>query len=176
MRRTALLFTLLAGLCFSSPSFAYTLELTDQQLQGVVETFFPFKQQSPFTELTLSQPAIQLDPKSNRVGLAVSVDIGMQGVSVGKGRGLLDGELEYRADTGEFYLRDPKLKQIQLDRLRPQYHELVKGLVNNLAYQTFPFILVYQLKDDDIKQILLKNTLQSVKVQQGKLVLKMSRP
>jgi len=160
----------------NAADLGYTLELTDKELQRTVELYFPLIQEAPFSKLTLTSPAVRLDPKTNRIGLAVSVAIALQDIAVGKGRGLIDGTLEYRPDTGEFYLRDPQLKQVKLYQVQTEYNTLVQNFLNGLTRQTFPVIVVYRLQDDDLRQRMLKSSLKSVTVRGGKLIVKMGLP
>ncbi len=172
MRILTLLLALLAG----GNAAAYTLELSDKELQQAVQGHFPIVQETLFSRVTLSRPEVRLNAKSNRIGLAVSVALSVQKTLVGQGRGLIDGTLEYRAKTGEFYLRDPRLRQVRLSRVKPEYNTLVRDFLGGLTRQAFPFIVVYRLQDDDLRQRMLKASLKSVRVRGGKVLVEMGLP
>ncbi len=160
----------------SSVASAYTIELTKDEVQTVVAEYFPVKHLSPFVMLTAYNPTVSLDPKNDRVGLEFSVLANVPGVLTGEGRGLIDGDLEYRYKTGEFYLRDPKIKSLELYDMAPEIVATVKLVLQQLMEQSLPVILVYKLQDNDLKQNMARSVLSSVDVRDGKLLLELSVP
>lgn len=159
-----------------SVAHAYTIELTRQQVQNAVDGYFPVKHITPFVMLTAHKPKVLLTQKSKRIGLEVSVLINIPGVINGEGRGLIDGDLEYRQKTGEFYLRDPKIKSLKLYDMPPEVTASVRLALQQLMRQSLPLMIVYKLQDNDLKQKMAKSVLSSVAVRKGNLILELSVP
>jgi len=174
--RRGLVITVLLYLMQCSVAAAYTIELTKAEVQEAVAEYFPVKHISPFVMLTAHDPRVSLEQKSGRIGLEFSVLANVPGVLSGEGRGLIDGDLEYRHKTGEFYLRDPKVKSLKLYDMPTEVTATVKLALQQLMRQSLPVILVYKLQDNDLKQKMAKSVLSSVAVRKGKLVLELSVP
>jgi len=155
---------------------AYTVELTREEVQQAVDGYFPVKHVTPLIMITAYRPKVSLDQSSSRVGLEFSVLANVPGILTGEGRGLIDGDLEYRHKTGEFYLRDPKIVSLDIYDLPPEVIKPVQLGLQQLMRQSLPVILVYKLKDDDLKQRMAKSVLSSVAVRKGKLILELSVP
>lgn len=155
---------------------AYTVELTREEVQEVVAGHFPVKHVTPLVMLTAHNPQVSLKQKSGRIGLAVSVLANVPGILSGEGRALIDGDLEYRAKTGEFYLRDPKIKNLELYGFPADIIRSIRHVLQQMMRQSLPVMLVYKLQDDDLKQKMAKSVLSSVTVREGKLILELSVP
>jgi len=168
--------TLFLFLVQSTAATAYTVELTRGEVQEVVSSYFPVKHITPFVMLTAHDPEVSLEQKTGRVGLEFSVLANVPGILTGEGRGLIDGDLEYRNKTGEFYLRDPKIKSLKLYDMPPEITATVKLALQQLMKQSLPLIIVYKLQDNDLRQRMAKSVLSSVRVREGKLLLELSVP
>ena len=171
-----LFITLFLFFAQSTVAMAYTVELTKAEVQEVVQGYFPVKHITPFVMLTAHDPKVSLEQKTGRLGLEFSVLANVPGILTGEGRGLIDGDLEYRHKTGEFYLRDPKIKSLKLYDMPPEITATVKLALQQLMKQSLPVILVYKLQDNDLKQKMAKSVLSSVTVRDGKLLLELSVP
>ena len=155
---------------------AYTVELTKQQVQDAVERYFPIEHVTPFATLNLYRPIVFLEKNSSRIGLGFSISVDVPGIMTGKGQGSIDGELEYRQETGEFYLHDPKIRRLDLHDFPADIASSIQQALHELMRYSLPVILVYKLKDDDIGQRMTKSILSSVSVRNGKIILELSNP
>ncbi|MDY6856101.1 MAG: DUF1439 domain-containing protein [Thermodesulfobacteriota bacterium] len=153
---------------------AYTVELTKQQVQDTVEHYFPIEHVTPFAKLTLYRPIVFLEQKSSRIGLEFSMSADVTGIMTGKGRGSIDGDLEYRQETGEFYLHDPKIRRLDIHDFPADIASSIQQALQELMRHSLPVILVYRLKDDNVAQRITKSILSSVAVRNGKLILELS--
>ncbi|MBL1260775.1 MAG: DUF1439 domain-containing protein [Thiotrichaceae bacterium] len=160
----------------SSMVAAFTIELTKAEVQETVATYFPLKHISPFVMLTAHNPRVMLEQETGRIGLEFSVLANIPGILSGEGRGLIDGELEYHHKTGEFYLRDPKIRSLKLYDMPAEITATVKLALQQLMKQSLPIMLVYKLQDSDLKQKMARSVLSSVEVRNGKLRLELSVP
>lgn len=155
---------------------AYTLELSKAELERYAQAYFPVTQQTPFSKVRYSSPKIVLDEKSNRIGLEVTVHAEIPGMMAIAGRGQIEGKLEYRQQSHQFYLHNPKLKNIRFANTNYELANSIQQMVNSMSQQTLPMIFVYELKDHDLRQKMAKSVLKSATVKQGKLYLDMELP
>lgn len=170
------LIILLSGMLCSLGASAYTVELSKGELQSYVNAYFPLQQATPFSKLTYSKPAVVLNSQTNRIGLEVTVRAEMPGMIPVEGRGQIDGKLEYRNETNQFYLHDPKLNNIRFANTDYQLANTVQQIVSNISQQALPVIFVYELKDEDLREKMAKSVLKSVTVHNGKLLLDVALP
>ena len=157
-------------------AFAYTLEFSKADLERYVQGYFPINQLTPFSKVSYSNPAIVLDEKSNRIGIEVTIRAEMPGMMTIAGRGQIDGKLEYRQQSHQFYLHDPKIKNVHFANTSYELANSIQQMVNSMSQQTLPMILVYELKDQDLRQKIAKSVLKSAQVQHGRLYLDMDLP
>lgn len=162
-------FSLLLGMMFCLDAAAYTIELSRTDLQEYVDGYFPVQQVTPISKLTYSSPVVVLDPKTNRIGLEVTVKAEMPGMMPIAGRGQIDGDLEYRKETHQFYLHNPKVTNVRFANTDYQLTSTIQQIVSSIGQQSMPLILVYELKDEDLREKMAKSVLKSVAVKQGKL-------
>jgi hypothetical protein len=175
-RMTAFMRRWLAGLLLLSatPAHAYTVEITQPELQAMIVQGFPIRQQMPFASAILSQPRITIPPSGKRLRLAVAISTTFPNNITSKGRAEIEGELGYDADKGEFHLREPSVTALSFDQLPPQYRELVTSIVSGIAYQTLPIIVIYRLDEKDLRQSMARQTLREVTVSNGKLIVELA--
>lgn len=160
----------------STNASAYTLELSKAELERYAQAYFPITQQTPFSKVRYSSPKVVLDEKTNRIGLEVTVHAEMPGMIAIAGRGQIDGKLEYRQQSNQFYLHDPKIKNVRFANTSYELANSIQQMANSMSRQTLPMIFVYELKDQDLRQKMAKSVLKSARVQQGKLYLDMELP
>lgn len=175
MSRFKTLITLL--LCGASLSaHAYTLEFNRAELQQYVVDYFPLSQQTPFSLVTYSNPSVMLDEKTNRIGLEVTVRAEMPGMMAIAGRGQIDGDLEYRKETHQFYLHDPQINNIRFANADRQLTGTVQQVLSSISQQSLPMILVYELKDTELREKMARGVLKKVAVKRGKLYVDVDLP
>ena len=149
----------------------YSIELTQEQLQKAVAARMPAKMEKMFSSLTLSNPQVVLNENSDRIGLEVDLDFNLAGTVSGKGKGLIDGNIIYVREEGEFHFVNPVVKTLQVDGVAPQFQESIRQLADATAKQELAKKPVYTLDGKDLKQKLAKAVLRSALVKNGKLVL-----
>ncbi|ALP53165.1 hypothetical protein Tel_08350 [Candidatus Tenderia electrophaga] len=164
-------------LCGASLSaHAYTLEFNRAELQQYVVDYFPLSQQTPFSRVTYSNPSVMLDEKTNRIGLEVTVRAEMPGMMAIAGRGQIDGDLEYRKETHQFYLHDPQINNIRFANADRQLTGTVQQMLSSISQQSLPMILVYELKDTELREKMARGVLKKVAVKRGKLYVDVDLP
>ncbi len=168
------LITFLITLCLVTlKAHAYTLAISQKELQTMIELWFPVKQATAIGDVKLSSPKIHLPDDSGRIHFAVNINLEMPDQYVAAGSGVIDGELDYNSDRGEFYLREPRLLKLEVDGLPSSYDAIVLSVINDLTRQQLPLIVVYRLDKEEIGQASVLRTLKSIRVHKGQLLVEL---
>lgn len=161
---------LVALLIVPAPIWAYSVEISLDEVQAAVATLFPIKQQIPFATTVLSDPKVRIVNDSNRVRLAVNIQASFPNGIHSAGTAEIEGELGYDAAHGEFRLRQPVVTELRFGALPADYADLMKANVNALAEQILPSIVIYRLDERDFRQGMMRRVLKGVTVKDGKLI------
>lgn len=164
---------LLGMLMMTGCANALTYQMTQQELQTKVEKSFPLQKETPFAMLTFSSPRVVLKSENNRLGVMMNVLAESAGKTLGKGTGMVDGELEYVAASGEFRLRNPKVNDLVIDGLSPNANTLLQGVASDALARMMPVIVVYKLDEKEFRQSMAKRMLKSIRVESGRVVAEM---
>jgi hypothetical protein len=147
--------------------------ISQEQLQEKLDHAFPLERRYLYVfTVTLQHPKITLEEGSNRVAFQIeattNVDIKEQPF---EGRGRVSGEIRYKSQTGEFYLENAVIEELDLAGLPDKYRiplQLTASLGMGELLHKHPF---YTLNPDKFKNLLMRLTLQQVIVEAGKLKL-----
>ena len=150
---------------------ADTLEISQRNLQTIAEQQFPISRETPFALVKFSNPQVILKEGSDRLGISLDISAEFPGQLSTSGQGQIDGELEYRADKGEFHLREPKMSALSLQGIAPEYNAMLQSLISEFARQSLPIIAVYRLDENQAQQAMIKRMLKSATVRNGKLLV-----
>jgi len=156
----------------ASPAWGITLTFTREELQESVQKKFPLEKGGKLLKLVLSDPKVDLKEGSGRIGISAGVAVEALGKAK-SGTVRVDGELEYVPEKGEFLLKDPKVLEVDAEGMKQTDKEKVAALATTAFKAYFAEHPVYRLKDGKMKDQLLKHTLKSFSVKDGKLVVEM---
>lgn len=171
MNRSKFLVCLVLLSAVSINAHAFTFKFNRAELQQYVQDYFPFSQQTPFSRVIYSNPNVVLDEQSNRIGIEVTVRAEMPGMMPLAGRGQIDGRLEYRRETHQFYLHEPQISKVRFANAEHQLTGTVQQMINSVSQQSLPLIFVYELKDSDLREKMARSVLKNVRVRQGTLIV-----
>ncbi len=157
----------------TAQAMAFTKMLTAAELQAQVAGLFPLQKLTPFMTVTLSDPRVVLDDKSDRIGVELSIATDALGGIASKARGLIDGQLHYESATGEFFLLKPEVRRLHVENIPELYQSDIRMIADEIAKEAFTQIPIYTLKEDDPHQALARSYLKSATVRNGKLVLEL---
>lgn len=166
---------LLLGLFMSCVSTvqAWTVELTETELQDKINKLVPFEKNKLLLTLLVSAIDVELKEGSELIGLVVDMEIKSTHFSSGKGRAYVAGRLTYRPDEGSFYFQDAKVSEVHFENIPDKHHELLRALLQRALQKRLTGAPIYQLDKTRIKHKLARAVLKSVKVLDRKLVLEM---
>ena len=83
----------------------------------------------------------------------------------------VSGSLKYDPSKYEFFLKDPVLKNIEIDKVSEQYMPKTKGLSQQLISSVLEKKPVYRLKNNNLQHPLAKSLLKSITVKDEILYL-----
>jgi len=159
----------LCGGAFASQVLAYSVEITEAEMQTMVAAVFPVSQQSGLVDATFSDPRVRITSRQ-RIRLSLACQIKMPMQSAVMGRATIEGELHFDAQRGEFQLRYPALVSVNFATLPAEYNELVKGVISTVTEQQLPIVVLYRLDDKDLRQAMARRVLRGIVVKDGKLI------
>lgn len=152
---------------------AWTVELTEDELQAKINPILPIEKKKLLFTVRVSSIDVELKEGSDRVGLISDMEIKTPHLSTGKGRAYVDGKLAYNPVDGSFYFNDPQVKDVKFENIPAKYHKLVGRIFQRAIARRLAKTPVYKLKENKLKHQLAKTLLKSVKVVDQKLVLEL---
>jgi hypothetical protein len=118
-------------------------------------------------------PVVRLDEAANRVGIELTLHLQTFGDLTLQWRGLVDGRLEYRRETGGFYLLNPNLHRLRLDGAPSRYQSITRTITGILLDKVFATTPIYQLDTTKFQHSLTKLLLKSMKIKNDKILIEL---
>lgn len=164
---------LMSLLSCDSAQSTYTLEITEQELQEKIQHKMPIQKKKFFVTVTLSDPKVALLLGKDRIDVESNIDALLPGGVTAKGRGNIEGRVEYLPQSGEFYFVDPQVISLAVDNVAAKHQETIRKVADFAAKSALKRLPVYRFKDNNLKQKLAKAVLKSVHVENGRLLLEL---
>jgi hypothetical protein len=155
-------------------AYSYTVEITEQALQQRVSAMMPMQKQLLFFSVLISEPKVDLVKGSNRIGIMANIAAVAPDGSKGSGKISLTGDLDYAAGSGSFYLHNPVIETIKVNNVPEQFAPDIKQVAQIILSNAMLNTPVYTLQDNDLRQKHLKSMLESVTIENEKLVIVLS--
>ena len=155
-------------------ALTYTVEISEAELQEKIEKLMPIEKKKFLVTVTLSDPDVDLTVGEYQIGLFSNVHVHAPGGVKGKGEVKIVGALRYDAENGQFFFDNPKIEQLSSENIPPKVLPTVKELAQLSVSKYLETKPVYKLSDEKLKHKLAKAMLQSVKVEDNHLLLKLS--
>jgi len=111
---SAALVFFLSQACSSGTLFRTRLEFSSAEIEERLQSKFPVKKKHAFFTVTFSDPKVLLEQGAERMALRCAVDAVLLGSQPYKGELMLDGNITYQKETGEFYLADSTVRHFKL--------------------------------------------------------------
>ena len=159
---------------YFSYALSHTVEITEQALQNKVSAMMPFEKTKFFVSVRVTEPVVSLLAESDQIGVLANIEVNIPGGVKHSGQVNMLGTLIYNAKQGAFYFSEPILVDFTIDKLSIKQNQKVKKITQSLMTKLLAKYPVYKFKEDELKHKLAKAMLASVKVDDGKLLLKMS--
>ncbi|HED35710.1 MAG TPA: DUF1439 domain-containing protein [Gammaproteobacteria bacterium] len=155
-------------------AFSYTLEISEQDLQEKISKMMPMEKKKYFVTVILSSPEVSLADGNNEIGVFSHVKVIAPGGIQGTGKVSITGSLRYDSDKGEFFFNHPEIVSLEVDDVPEKYLPNIKNIAQSVVGKVLATRPVYKFKDDNLKHKLAKSVLESIKIENRKLFVKLS--
>lgn len=155
-------------------AFSYTKEFTEVELQQKVEAMMPLEKKKFFITIVITDPTMDLIESSNKLGIQAHIQAIAPGGIKGSGITNITGTISYAQAEGSFYLKDPTIVSLQINGMPDKYQKKIKSLAQASISKVLSSRPIFKFKDDSLKHKLAKAALESVVVENQKLLVKLS--
>ncbi|OIO58102.1 MAG: hypothetical protein COX57_00475 [Alphaproteobacteria bacterium CG_4_10_14_0_2_um_filter_63_37] len=168
MRRfLPVLFLLL--LPFQAQALSFDLTFSADEIRDKVGQAMPLVRDYKGVGVSLAQPSVTLDGQTQEIAVGAVGTALVSGMPLGSFTAAVAGKLRFDAEQGAFYLDQPRLAEFHSPGLSPLYEKTVKVVAGALLTDWLTKHPIYTLKEDSLKEKLLKATLEEVVVEDGQL-------
>ena len=158
----------------SDMNFIITLDRPD--LQRRIERLFPLVREDQLVRVRLHHPQVILAEHSDRIGLRISVDAtAVEQFSV-SGQTRVDGKLRFADDTGEFFLDDASIEELQIEGVPQLYADEIRQVADSVIRDVLRDRPIYSLGQMGESKRIMGSELKSVTVRDGKLIVELAMP
>lgn len=154
-------------------AFTFTKEFTEAELQQKIEAMMPLETQQLFMTIFITEPRLDLIEGSNQLSIQANIQAIAPGGLQGNGTTHIMGEISYRPDEGAFYLHNPIILKLKIDGIQEIYQPEIKQIAQIALSEVLLQQPVYKLDDDNLQHKLAKSKLESVLVEDEKLIVKL---
>lgn len=156
----------------NSYALSFTKEISQQEVQKILDKKFPITKKKLFINSTFSDPLVSFVGKDNRVGVATNVKVILPGNIASSGSINLNGSLRYENESGCFFLDNIVIDKIAVNGLSAANTARVEKLLEPVVKKALQKMPVYKFKDD-LKHQLAKAILKSVSVKEQLLLVEL---
>ncbi|MGD0835745.1 MAG: DUF1439 domain-containing protein [Polyangia bacterium] len=157
-------------------STTYTVNVSASQIRQAVERHLPVSKSKLLVTGTVRKVDIELAENADRIMVRPEVDLSLVGYPVLVGRAVVQGQIRYAPESGEFFLTMATVDEVAVEGLPGQVRPVVEQLIANIAEGYLAAVPLYRLSQTDFKQSLARLVLRSVRVHQGRLELVLGLP
>ncbi len=152
-------------------ALSYTMEITEKEIQQRVTAMMPIQVTKSMLTVNILDPQVRLLKESDEVAVASPLEMTVPGWAKASGYINVKGSISYDALTGEFFLKNPTISEIEIKGLPEKYRPYAKEAAQLAIGRSLATRPIYTLRDDDLKQKLAKAVIQSVTVKNQKVLV-----
>jgi Protein of unknown function (DUF1439) len=145
-------------------------------LQRRIERMFPIVREGELVAVRLYHPQVIMTGHSDRIGLRMRVDSTAAEQFSVSGLATVDGVLRFASDTGEFYLDDASVRELQIDGVPALYAEQIRQLAAGVVRDLLRDRPIYTLGQTGESKRIMGSEVKSISVRDGKLVVELAMP
>lgn len=153
----------------------HVLRFSEPEIRGTLAKKLPFTKTYLFIfQVTLDNPRVLLENGSNRVnaGLDVTLNLTIDDNPDPLGGSIdVSGGVRYASETGEFFLTDPVIENLQIQGISSAYTDKANEALTKALGEWYAERPIYTLSDLDAKQIAVQMVLKDVVVENKELVV-----
>jgi hypothetical protein len=152
---------------------SYTVRLSAADIEQAMARRLPISKSKLLVAVTVRSVFVEFMLDEDKILLQPQVDLRVAGQTALSGRALLEGQLRYARETGEFFIDQPKVVQVFIQGLPEAARAVTEEVIARLGESALASTPVYRLNPSDFKQSVAKLVLKSVKVRQGRLEIEL---
>ena len=145
-------------------AISYTVDVPKKIIEQQIALHMPLEKKVLMTTLRLSEPRLTFLEESNEIALFLNVDVFMIEGMKGSGRGELVGTIDYRAEEGAFYIVNPRIVDLSIDRVPSFLFPRIARAAELLLARSLVTYPVYRLNEEDVRHKMAKSALKKVTV------------
>ena len=169
------------ALAAEADAFTYTKSLSAAELETRIQSAFTpdYRGQLPVPLIgeriaipyTLTNPTVALVKGTDRVGLAIDVELTLPLMPPIKGKARMNSGVEYRREHSAVYLKDPMIEHLEFEGTLGKYQDHVRSGLQYLVSRRCSNAPVYVITSESVKSWGARLFLRSVVVneQTGRL-------
>ena len=157
--------------CTSGTIFRRELAFTREDLQSRLTRKFPRQEKHQLMAVTFSNPEVVLEPGADTMGIRLDLNMTPRLGKRRRGWVLAQGGIEYRPERGEFFIVNPRVRELEIDDLKKKYQQVVRSIADRIVEEYLSEVPVYRLNQKEFKQKVAKLVLKSVEIKDGRLVV-----
>lgn len=158
----------------SVQALSYSLKIPEKKLQEKVTAMMPIEKKKFLIKVTLFNPKVRLLNDNDKISIYSQVDVLAPGKISVSGEAKISGDLSYDSKKGAFFLKNPKIESLMINKLPKIYSSKVKKISQIIIDKLLSTYPVYKLKDSNVKQKLAKSVLKSISIKNKILTAKLS--
>jgi hypothetical protein len=158
-------------LVMSQAQASFTTQLTPAQIEADMQSHFPAKEYAAVARVELLYPRVDLSSQESGITIHLTLLAKMAGQKEKEGKVVLHTGLNYKPASGELFLVDPELVDLEMPFVNGDLMEEIKSTVVNMLRNIIPLIRIYRVKESDLNHSLDKSTLKTYSVADDRLNL-----
>ena len=153
----------------SALAFSYTLKLSESDVQAEVDAQMPLKKNLYFFRIDIRHPLVKFATQDSKISIVSDIAITLPNGVVSRGSTAVEGGVDYRRNSGEFYFTNPEIKQLKFEHLPQEYESDVLSIANLAIKLVLEKMPVYRLDASNKDHQLAKSSLKSIDIKNGML-------
>ncbi|NVK54381.1 MAG: hypothetical protein HWE26_02095 [Alteromonadaceae bacterium] len=139
--RAVIALTVLAFLLVSQAAQAFTITLSQKQLNVMVRAMFPQQRTFDNVLFTFSNPNVELDPLEDEINVIVTV-LAVQNGQRLQATAEIVGQVTYHGQLAQLQLKEPRLDKLTIDDNQAMVAESLITSIKRLEGKRMPLILL----------------------------------
>lgn len=151
-----------------------TLDRAD--LQRRIDRLFPITREDVLVTVHLRHPQVILTEGSDRIGLRLQINATAADLFSVSGLARVDGVLRFMSRSGEFYLDDASVEEMQLENISPLYLDQIQQIADGVVRDLLQDRPIYVLGQMGESKRIMGSKIKSITVHDGKLIVELALP
>ncbi len=139
---------------------SYTIRFTAAEIQQSLNRKLPISKSKFLVRATLQSLEVALMEGPDRILLRPQLEVSIAGQSALTGRALVEGQIRYAPDSGEFFFDAPKVVEVNVGGISESMLQGARDLIATCAEAYLTITPVYRLQADRFQAVAGSNALE----------------